>query len=691
MLNNFHFLRPEWFITLPFIALLLILLLKRSKKNNNWETLCDAQLLQFQLAQNSVQQNHRFKILHWAIPLLFFITIIALAGPSWEKKEQPVFQQGNALVMILDLSLSMNAKDIKPSRLERSKLKLIDILKQKTEGQTALIAFAGDAHTVSPLTIDNKTIISLLPALSSSIMPLPGSHLVDALNNAGQLFKNAGFAQGDILLFSDGLDPTQQSRVEKTVKVLSQQGYRFSIIGVGTQTGSPIPLPGQSGFVKDPAGQVILSKLSAAPLKKLASTGNGSYHKLSLDDSDFKALLNKHQYNDTTQLEQKDQIEQWYDAGVYLCLLLIPLALLGFRKGLLSVLPLIFLAPCFISEPLSAAEPDPIPENALFNGHWQQSWKNLWTTPDQQAQKAFRKNDYKYAAHNFTNNDWKGSALYRNGEFDQALKYYSQSDTAQNLYNKGNTLANMGQFTPAKEAYEQALKKQPDFSAAEKNRAYMEELIKQQKQQEQQEQQKSQKNSDNKEDKKQDKSDNQNQDQKNSSDENTSKSNESDSQESKENNSDDSESEGSQSAKKDQEKTSAEQSEHDKSPEQEQEQEHNTPSKPQKNEQQDKDQQIKQPSQAAPAIMEEQEKARKKAKQQEEKQQSENDNQPSGSDKNKADILSQLSQEERQSLKQWLQRIPDNPGQLLKVKFRYNTLIRQRQMDKEDYYEGEPW
>ncbi len=686
MLNDFHFLRPEWFIALPFIALLLILLLKRSKKNNNWETLCDAQLLQFQLAQNSVQQNHTFKLLHWAIPLLFFITIMALAGPSWEKKEQPVFQQGNALVMILDLSLSMNAKDIKPSRLERSKLKLIDILKQKTEGQTALIAFAGDSHTVSPLTIDNKTIISLLPALSSSIMPLPGSHLVDALNNAGQLFKNAGFAQGDILLFSDGLDPAQQSRVEKTVKVLSQQGYRFSIIGVGTQTGSPIPLPGQSGFIKDPAGQVILSKLSAAPLKKLASIGNGSYHKLSLDDSDFKALLNQHQYNDKAQLEQKDQIEQWYDAGVYLCLLLLPLALLGFRKGLLSVLPLIFLAPCFVSEPLSAAEPDPIPENAQSNSHWQQSWKKLWATPDQQAQKAFRKNDYQYAAHNFTNNDWKASALYRNGKFDQALKYYSQSDTAQNLYNKGNTLANMGQFIPAKEAYEQALKKQPDFSAAEKNRAYMEELIKQQKQQEQQQ---PQKNSDNKEDKKQDKSDNQNQDQKNSSDEKTSKSNESDSQESKENNSDDSESEGSQSAKKDQEKTSAEQSEHDKSPEQDQE--HNTPSKPQKNEQQDKDQQIKQPSQAASAIMEEQEKARKKAKEQEEKQQSENNNQPSGSDKSKADILSQLSQEERQSLKQWLQRIPDNPGQLLKVKFRNNTLIRQKQMDKEDYYEGEPW
>ena len=685
MLNDFHFLRPEWLFALPFIALLLGFLLKRTKQNSSWESICDAELLNFQLAQNSSQKKNTFVVLHWLIPLLFFISIIALAGPSWEKKEQPVFQQGNALVIILDLSLSMNAKDIKPSRLERSKLKLIDILNQKKEGQTALIAFAGDAHTVSPLTIDNKTIISLLPALDSSIMPMRGSHLVDALNSAGQLFKNAGFARGDILLLTDGIDPSQQSRLKKTVKTLRQQGYFVSIIGVGTQTGSPIPLPGQSGFVKDQSGQVVLSKLLAEPLIKLTQLGNGQYKKLSLDDSDFKILLKKLPYNDKPEMRQKDQIEQWYDAGVYLTLLLIPIALFGFRKGLLTIAPLCLLIPCLFYQTAEAAEP----ASELFNGELRQSFHNLWSTADQQAKKLFNNKDYNKAAQQFKHNNWKASALYRNGDFEQALKYYSQSDTAQSLYNKGNTLANMGQFTPAKEAYEQALKKKHDFSAAEQNLNYMEELIEQQKQ--------SQENSDNSSDnKKNKKSENQQQDQKNSSDNNSSKSNESDSKDSKEKDSDNNDSEGSKSSKKDQEnkaseqdKTNEAQSEQDKATEQEQQQ--NTPSEPKKDEPQDKDQQIKQASQADPAIMEEQEKARKEAKEQEENKEVEDDNQPSGSENTKADILSQLNQEQRQSLKQWLQRIPDNPGQLLKVKFRNNTLIKQRQMDTEDHYEGDPW
>ncbi|MCK5665273.1 MAG: VWA domain-containing protein, partial [Thiotrichaceae bacterium] len=178
MPDNFHFLRAEWLWSFPPLLFFLFFIVRNISYKSYWNNVCDASLLHYQLTQAQQQQPKKWQWLgaFSFLLLIFSIAIIALAGPSWEKKEQPVFQQDDALVVILDLSLSMNANDIKPSRLERAKHKLIDILKLKKEGQTALIAFSGDAHTVSPLTIDNKTIISLLPALTVSIMPLPGSH-----------------------------------------------------------------------------------------------------------------------------------------------------------------------------------------------------------------------------------------------------------------------------------------------------------------------------------------------------------------------------------------------------------------------------------------------------------------------------------------------------------------------------------
>lgn len=692
MSDAFHFIRPEWFIALPFIGLLLTLIVRRSKKNNSgWEAVCDPELLAFQLAQQS-ENNKKpeakpFQLLHWTVPLLFVIATIALAGPSWEKKEQPVFQQGNALVIILDLSLSMNAKDIKPSRLERAKLKLIDILKQKKEGQTALIAFAGDAHTVSPLTIDNKTIMSLLPALDSAIMPLSGTHLIDALSTAKELFKNAGFAQGDILLITDGIDPSQQNKLEKNITTLRKQGYHFSIIGVGSQTGSPIPLPQKGGFVKDQSGQIVLSKLSPEPLKTLVKLGNGNYHKLSLDDSDFKAIIEHNLRIDKQAIEQNDHLEQWVDAGAYLTLVLIPFALLGFRKGLLSIMLIVFLAPYLSMEPAYADEKADKQWIGQFNQKLSNGWDKFWSTPDQKGQKAFDSKNYQQAAQSFSNKNWKASAQYRAGEFAQALEQYSQSDDAKSLYNKGNTLANMQKFQDAADAYEQAIKKQPEFDSASKNLDYMKEIIAQQQKQQQQ------KNSDKNQDQSDKQSENQQQEQQNSTDD-ASKGNESDSKDSEKNNSDKSDSEGSEANKKDEENSQSE------SPESDAQKEENESDEAESNESQSNEPQSNKPKspedyQQKNARQDETDKDAEQQAQAEPVAEEETDNkdedEQSGTEETPSDILSQLNQEEQQSLKQWLQRIPDNPGKLLKVKFRNNTLLKQRQADTETQYEGDPW
>lgn len=681
MPDTFHFLRPEWFIAVPFIAVLLILLRKRSSQNSGWEDICDPELLRYQLRQKKPitakkrTSSFRFfeRTIPFLLPFIFLIGVFSLAGPSWEKEEQPVFQQGNALVIVLDLSLSMNAKDLKPSRLERAKLKLIDILKQKKEGQTALIAFAGDSHVVSPLTIDNKTIMSLLPALDSSIMPVSGSHLIDALTTAKQLFKSAGFARGDILLLSDGIDSSQQNALQKSVKKIHRQGYRFSVIGVGSQAGSPIPVPGQGGFIKDQSGQVVLSKLTPEPLKNLARIGGGSYYKLSLDNSDFNDLLGQQMDQDNNLTDQDKQLEQWVDAGAFFTLLLIPLALLSFRKGFLSLVICLSIAASFVTEPGYADTGTDKQPNKQIKKQWQQ----LWSTPDQQGQKSFNARDYQTAADQFSDPHWKASAYYRSGDYEKALQQYAQSDDTVSLYNKGNTLANMNKFQEAITAYEQALKKAPESSEtiktnASNNLEYLKELLAQQKKQP------SEKNSDKKNENSEQQSEDQEQQQKS---DDASNSDDSQSDESEQNNSEDSNSEGSDSGEQEQESSDLDNDENN-----------NSNNSPQENQQEETEPQS--PDEAKP--VQEQENDQPEDSTQQSSAQSEpvdaDESNQENTDSTQNDVLSQLSQEEQQSLKQWLQRIPDNPGQLLRIKFRNNSLLKQRQPGSTDaQYEGNPW
>ncbi len=721
MLADLHFLRPEWLLAIPIVAIILIVFYRRSRQSIGWEKVCDPALLDFQLTRIKELGSSGSRLLLWLLPLMFLLTVLALSGPSWQKKDQPVFQKDSALVIVLDLSLSMNAKDIKPSRLERAKLKIIDILKQKKEGQTALVAYAGDAHTVSPLTIDNKTIISLLPVLDSSIMPLSGSHVVDALKTAKELLVNAGYTRGDILLFTDGIDASEQRNMKQLVKQLAQQGYHTSIIGIGTISGSPIPIPGQGGFIKDRSGQLVLSKLDEQPLQAISQAGDGFYHRLSLDDSDFKDILEQKYMARDRVKQQDEQLEQWIDAGAYVTLFIIPLALLMFRKGIFTIvmgtllLPLL-LVPAIYSNPVLAQDQptSSSPVSDIKPGfNWHKTWSNLWLTPDQQAEQNFSQQHYQQAAKTFEHPLWKASAYYRAGDYEKALQQYSQFDTANALYNKGNTLANLQKFPQAIRAYEQALKQNPELKDARKNLEYLKKLLEQQKQQsaqnskdqqEQKNQSGEQKSGQNQQpdqsgkkndSSSSDKQDKQNKQQQQKAQNNTpSKQKESENSQSKAQQNSSEQQQTEQQQNQEQQKSSSRQDQQDSRKDQQPDQQNNQ----QKNQQNNSDkseapQQARKPD-SAEAI----EQAKKQAAQ----AMQSSENKPEQKNKNKdqqtkpqeqapADIMSQLSQEQQQSMKQWLQRIPDNPGELLRIKFRNNTLIKQRQQLTPEQYEGNPW
>ena len=279
---EFHFIRPYWLLALiPYLAILAVML-RNKLSQGNWSAVCDAALLPYLLQEKAVNQS-RWPITAGAIAAL--LAIIALAGPTWERLPSPVFRNDSALIIALDLSRSMDAADIKPSRLVMARYKIADILKQRKDGQTALLVYAGDAFTVTPLTDDTETIDSQLSALNTDIMPSQGSNTVSALEKAVELFKQAGLQKGQILLVTDGVD------VDKTLAaVKSLDKYQLSILGVGTDDGAPVALP-EGGFLKDEQGNIVVPKLNSSELKKLAQAGNGVYQTITANNADIQAVL----------------------------------------------------------------------------------------------------------------------------------------------------------------------------------------------------------------------------------------------------------------------------------------------------------------------------------------------------------------------------------------------------------------
>ena len=202
-LTNFHFLRPEWFFALIPLFILAALLLRRKLFSRNWQSIIDPKLTPYVLIGKAGKQSY------WPVSLLVItgvIAIIAEAGPVWQRLPQPVFKQQSAMVIALDLSSSMDAEDVKPSRLQRAQFKLRDLLALRREGQTALIVYANAAFTVTPLTDDTNTIISMVPSLSTSMLPAQGNDTEAALNKAVELLKNASVNNGDILLITDDIN-----------------------------------------------------------------------------------------------------------------------------------------------------------------------------------------------------------------------------------------------------------------------------------------------------------------------------------------------------------------------------------------------------------------------------------------------------------------------------------------------------
>ena len=510
-------------------------------KQSGWQ-----QLLPAHLAKVLVQGNARAKSSSLVIPFFIgLLSILAMAGPSWQKLPQPVYQVAQGSVLIMDMSYSMYATDVAPNRLTRARYKAIDLLDSIKDGEIGLIAYAGDAFSISPLTDDSNNIKLLLPSLSPELMPVLGSNPVAALTLANEMLVNAGHNSGDIYWFTDGIDNID---IQDITQWSREHPYRLNILGVGTKAGAPIKL-NNGELMKDDNGAIIVPKLTVQALRGLANRGNGNYTTLTHNNRDIEKLTLQPLISETEESKKTDNTgDQWQEFGPYLLLLVLPMLLGYFRRGaLLLTLPfaLIFI-------PNNKAQAD--------------IWQDLWKTKDQQGQEHFKSEQYQQAAQEFKNPLWQGSAHYKAGDYEQALAAFQQADSADALFNQGNALAKLQRLDEAIAAYDKALQRDPNLTDAKENKKIIEQLKKQQK-----ENQEQQSGDDQQQQSKDQDQQSENQDGKNQDSESDNQQNEQqDQQSSEQQNSDQQSSDQQDSEQKNQENESSEQNDAEQNKEQQQ-------------------------------------------------------------------------------------------------------------------------
>ncbi len=639
MLSEFHFLRPEWFwAILPLIALLIALYYQKHR-GGNWSSIIDPQLLQYVLiGQNQKQQRWPLVLL----AILALLAITALAGPSWERLPQPVFKTQTGLVVILDLSRSMDSADLKPTRLDRARHKVIDLLKQRKEGQTALVVYAAQAFAITPLTDDSKTIITHVPNLTTELMPAQGSRADLAIHKAIDLFKQANINAGQVLLITDGAKP---KRLLPAISDLSQAGHQLSVLGVGTAAGAPVRLA-SGGFLKDSKGNIVIPKLDSSALRQL-----GKYHHLTLDERDIDYLLNTGATAGLTDQASKTELntDTWRDMGFWLLLPVILLSTLAFRRGLLVLLAALLL---------------PLPDTAhAFD------WSSLWLNKNLRAERALEAEQAEQAATLYTDPERRAAAEYRNGEYQKSIDSLQGINNDNALYNTGNAQAQLGDIDAAIESYQQALALNPEHADAQHNLEMLKKLKEQQQNQQQDGQQGEQQQNQQQDGQQGEQQQNQQQDGQQG--------------EQQQNQQQDGQ-QGEQQQNQQQDGQQGEQQQNQQQDGQQGEQQQNQQQDGQQGEQQQNQQQDGQQGEQQNDQHAEQDKAQQ-AELSDEPENAEDSEQQNQQQAAQLSAEEKAAQQEQQLREQWLKRVPDNPGGLLKNKFRYQYRRQQHAEENQQW------
>lgn len=462
MLTELTFLRPAWFFALIPLFLLVGFLWLKETNSSSWHKLISEKYHPYLLGKSTNKANLGV----YFLSLAWLLAILALTGPSLYKQPLAAQKTQAGSVIVLDLSLSMLADDLKPNRLTRVHFLLKDLLKNHPELTVGMVGYSGTAHIISPLAEDNSTLSNLVSHLNPLIMPSYGADAVSAFELANQLLENSQITQGHLIWITDDLEEDEVNPIRNLIK---KHDLSLSLVAVGTDSGSPIKLP-EEGLLKDQDGKIINAKPPFELLKKLARSLNADYQQLTQAPPSYSKLLPK-ALAERVQDEDEKENFQAIDNGLYLLIPLIFLAAFGLRRGWLGIVVLAVLPLGSFYTPESyAAEEKP---QVKFNDRWRQ----IYLTGDQRGYQAWEKEDYIAAEIEFDNPQWQAAALYKQQKYAEALELFEQDSSAEGFYNQGNSLAHLGRLREAQEAYAEALKLNPNLSEAQKNKEIIDDLL----------------------------------------------------------------------------------------------------------------------------------------------------------------------------------------------------------------------
>lgn len=417
--EEFHFLRPQAFYLFIPLALIMILLIVGNKSNAKWKNIVAPHLRSFMFSKGN----------WWAmaLPLITFalgsaISIIAVAGPTWSKEKIPGQRVHAVTLIVLDLSSSMLAKDIQPSRLERAKLKIEDFLKANPGSRVGLLAFAGTPHLVLPFTSDYNIIRHHAASLLNRAMPVQGTDYALLINKIDTLMRPID-APSTVLLLTDAIDENAASALADWA---SSTPHHIELILFSSPGGAMVP----GHNVQSVQDQFIIQNLSQN--EKVVITP------LTLDPSDVESVADRIRRKLVFQREDEKKEDVWEDRGWLLVFPALLITLFWFRKGWVIQWCWLLLPIAITSCGLDSRHPD---------------W---WYSKDYQGQLLTNAGEFEEAADRFESEKYKAVAYYKAGNYEAAADLFALDSTATGIYNRGLALAKLGRYDDAIDAFNQA-------------------------------------------------------------------------------------------------------------------------------------------------------------------------------------------------------------------------------------------
>ncbi|MEA3189210.1 MAG: Ca-activated chloride channel [Chthoniobacter sp.] len=475
---------PNWFLALALLPALAVLFVWNERRRAVLLKQLVALRLMPELAASASAGKRRFR---FALALAgLACVVVALARPQLGYTWQESKRKGRDVLLAIDTSKSMLATDLAPNRLTRAKLAAQDLINLLPGDRVGLIAFAGDAFLQAPLTIDYSAVLSSINELDTNIIPRGGTNITAAIKMAAEAFGKGESENRALVLMTDG-----EELDENAVAAAREHAHDFRVftVGLGSETGSLIPVPDEQGgttFVKDAAGEFVKSKLDSARLNEIAQAAEGFYVPLQNGPATMKQILENglipmgERDIDTRGSRQPIERYQW---PLALGLLLLASSLLvSERRRATSLLATrAALAACLAMLPWSA-----FAANSGVEFYNRQNYKNALDEFQKQLARNPKSDALEFDA---------GAAAYKLGDYDKALEAFGRAAAGRDLqtrakaeYNLGNTLFQRGAQQEAKDSklrewqnalqhYEEAMKAQPKNDDAKTNREIVRKAI----------------------------------------------------------------------------------------------------------------------------------------------------------------------------------------------------------------------